>query len=126
MTTRAVPDGEDWVITGTKCWITNAGVADLYVIFARTSNDRHTGITAFLVEADWGVVVEKLEHKLGVRSSPTGVIRLDGVRVPTATASARSARGSSRRCTRSIVPGRASARRRWASPRARSTSPAAT
>jgi alkylation response protein AidB-like acyl-CoA dehydrogenase len=82
MTTRAVQDGDDWVITGTKCWITNAGVADLYTIFARTSNDRHTGITAFLVEADWGVVVEKLEHKLGIRSSPTGVIRLDGVRVP--------------------------------------------
>jgi len=77
-----VQDGDDWVITGTKCWITNAGVADLYTIFARTSNDRHAGITAFLVEADWGVVVEKLEHKLGVRSSPTGVIRMDDVRVP--------------------------------------------
>jgi alkylation response protein AidB-like acyl-CoA dehydrogenase len=82
MTTRAVQDGDDWVISGTKCWITNAGVADLYTVFARTSADRHHGITAFLVEADWGVVVDKLEHKLGVRSSPTGVIRFDGVRVP--------------------------------------------
>src|SRR6478609_5872863 len=82
MTTRAVQDGDDWVITGTKCWITNAGVADLYTVFARTSGDRHHGITAFLVEGDWGVVVEKLEHKLGVRSSPTGVIRMDDVRVP--------------------------------------------
>ncbi len=82
MTTNAVPDGDDWVISGTKCWITNAGVSDLYTVFARTSPDRHTGITAFLVEEAWGVQVDKLEHKLGIRSSPTGVIRLDEVRVP--------------------------------------------
>ena len=82
MTTRAVADGDDWIISGTKCWITNAGISDLYTVFARTSPDRHTGITAFLVEADWGIVVDKLEHKLGIRSSPTGVVRLDEVRVP--------------------------------------------
>ena len=82
MTTKAVRDGDTWVIDGTKCWITNAGISDLYTIFARTSNDRHTGITAFLVEAEWGVLVDKLEHKLGIKGSPTGVIRLDGVRVP--------------------------------------------
>jgi alkylation response protein AidB-like acyl-CoA dehydrogenase len=82
MTTRAVRDGDHWIIDGTKCWITNAGISDLYTIFARTSPDRHTGITAFLVEADWGVQVDKLEHKLGIKGSPTGVIRLDGVRVP--------------------------------------------
>jgi len=51
-------------------------------VFARTSPDRHTGITCFLVEAGWGVQVEKLEHKLGIKGSPTGVIRLDEVRVP--------------------------------------------
>ncbi|MEY2754787.1 MAG: hypothetical protein RJB65_1145 [Actinomycetota bacterium] len=82
MSTRAVRDGDDWVITGTKCWITNAGISDLYTVFARTSDDRHKGITAFLVEAGWGVQVEKLEHKLGIKGSPTGVIRLDEVRVP--------------------------------------------
>lgn len=82
MTTRAVRDGDHWVITGSKCWITNAGISDVYTVFARTSEDRHTGITAFLVEADWGVVVDKLEHKLGIKGSPTGVIRLDEVRVP--------------------------------------------
>ena len=82
MTTRAVRDGDDWVITGTKCWITNAGISDLYTVFARTSDDRHKGITAFLVEAGWGVQVDKLEHKLGIKGSPTGVIRLDEVRVP--------------------------------------------
>ena len=84
MTTKAVRDGDHWVITGTKCWITNAGISDLYTVFARTSDDRHNGITAFLVEADWGVQVEKLEHKLGIKGSPTGIIRLDEVRVPDA------------------------------------------
>ena len=82
MTTKAVRDGDDWLISGSKCWITNAGVSDLYTIFARTSPDRHTGLTAFLVEAKWGVHVDKLEHKLGIKGSPTGVIRLDEVRVP--------------------------------------------
>jgi alkylation response protein AidB-like acyl-CoA dehydrogenase len=84
MTTRAVRDGDDWLISGTKCWITNAGISDLYTVFARTSDDRHHGITAFLVEAGWGVQVEKLEHKLGIKGSPTGIIRLDEVRVPDA------------------------------------------
>jgi len=82
MTTRARRDGDDWILNGSKAWITNASISDVYTVFARTSDDRHTGITAFLVEADWGVQVEKLEHKLGIRSSPTGTIRLDGVRVP--------------------------------------------
>jgi alkylation response protein AidB-like acyl-CoA dehydrogenase len=84
MTTRAVRDGDDWVINGSKIWITNASISDLYTVFARTSDDRHKGITAFLVEADWGVHVDKLEHKLGIKGSPTGVIRFDDLRVPDA------------------------------------------
>ena len=84
MTTKAEADGDAWILNGSKCWITNAGVSDLYTVFTRTSPDRHRGITAFLVEAEWGVQVDKLEHKLGLRGSPTGVIRLDGVRVPDA------------------------------------------
>jgi alkylation response protein AidB-like acyl-CoA dehydrogenase len=84
MTTRATADGDSWILNGTKCWITNAGISDLYTVFARTSADRHKGITAFLVEADWGVQIDKLEHKLGIKGSPTGVIRLDDVRVPDA------------------------------------------
>jgi alkylation response protein AidB-like acyl-CoA dehydrogenase len=84
MTTRAVADGDEWVINGSKCWITNAGISDLYTVFARTSEDRHTGLTAFLVEAEWGVHVDKLEHKLGIKGSPTGVIRLEETRVPDA------------------------------------------
>ena len=84
MTTRAERDGDNWVINGSKAWITNAGISDLYTVFARTSGDRHTGITAFLVEAEWGIEVEKLEHKLGIKGSPTGVVRMEDVRVPDA------------------------------------------
>ena len=84
MTTRATRDGNDWIINGSKIWITNAGVSDLYTVFARTSDDRHKGITAFLVEANWGVHVDKIEHKLGIKGSPTGVIRFDNLRVPDA------------------------------------------
>jgi alkylation response protein AidB-like acyl-CoA dehydrogenase len=81
MTTRAVRDGDDWVLTGTKCWITNGGISDLYTVFARTSDDRHKGISVFVVEADQGVQVTKLEHKLGIKGSPTAQILLDEVRV---------------------------------------------
>ncbi len=85
MITRAVRDGEDWVIDGTKNWITNLGIADFYVVFAVTDRDagHSRGITAFVVEADRpGFSVGKLEHKLGIRGSPTGQPIFDGVRVP--------------------------------------------
>ena len=85
MKTKAVRDGDEYVITGTKYWITNAGISDTYTVFAKTDPDAgHRGITAFLVEADWGVQVTKLEEKLGVRGSPTGEVLFDGVRVPAA------------------------------------------
>ncbi len=85
MITHAHLDGDEWVITGTKNWITNVGVADFYVVFAVTDPDAgHShGITAFLVEADRpGFSVGKLEHKLGIRGSPTGQPVFDEVRVP--------------------------------------------
>lgn len=85
MTTRAVRDGDSYVLSGTKAWITNAGISDTYTVFAKTDPSAgHRGISAFVVEADWGVQVAKLEHKLGVRGSPTGQIVLDEVRVPVA------------------------------------------
>jgi alkylation response protein AidB-like acyl-CoA dehydrogenase len=82
MRTAAVRDGEDWVINGSKSWITNAGVADFYVVFALT--DRASGrVTAFVVESDRpGLSISRLEHKLGVRGSPTGSPVLQDVRVP--------------------------------------------
>jgi alkylation response protein AidB-like acyl-CoA dehydrogenase len=87
MLTRAVKDGDEWVIDGTKNWITNLGIADFYVVFAVTDRDAgHShGITAFVVEADRpGFSVGKLEHKLGIRGSPTGQPIFDEVRVPEA------------------------------------------
>ncbi len=85
MLTRAVKDGDEWVIDGTKNWISNLGVADFYVVFAVTDRQagHSRGITAFVVEADRpGFSVGKLEHKLGIRGSPTGQPIFDGVRVP--------------------------------------------
>ena len=86
MRTRAVRDGDEWVIDGTKNWITNLGIADFYVVFAVTDREagHSRGITAFIVEADRpGFSVGKLEHKLGIRGSPTGQPIFEGVRVPT-------------------------------------------
>src|SRR2546421_7337482 len=85
MRTKATRDGDEWVIDGTKNWITNLGVADFYVVFAVTDPDagHSRGITAFVVEADRpGFSVGKLEHKLGIRGSPTGQPIFDDVRVP--------------------------------------------
>ncbi len=82
MRTSAVKDGDEWVINGQKNWITNATVADFYVVFAKT--DRETNrITAFVVESDRdGFDPGKLEHKLGIRGSPTGQPSFADVRVP--------------------------------------------
>jgi alkylation response protein AidB-like acyl-CoA dehydrogenase len=83
MRTRAVRDGGHYLLSGTKAWVTNAGVSDYYTLFAKTDPDAgHRGISCFLVEADWGVQVTKLEDKLGMRGSPTGQVVLDEVRVP--------------------------------------------
>ncbi len=83
MTTRAVRDGDHYVITGTKYWITNAGISDLYTVFAKTDPAAgHRGISCFVVEKGWGVQVPKLEHKMGLRGSPTGEVVFDEIRVP--------------------------------------------
>jgi acyl-CoA dehydrogenase len=82
MKTTAVRDGDDWVINGTKNWISNLGIADFYICFAVTDSANRR-ITAFVVEADRpGFSVGKLEHKLGIRASPTGQPVFDEVRVP--------------------------------------------
>jgi alkylation response protein AidB-like acyl-CoA dehydrogenase len=83
MRCRAVRDGDHYVLSGTKYWITNAGASDIYTVFAKTDPDAgHRGISCFVVEADWGVKVAKLEHKMGLRGSPTGEVVFDDVRVP--------------------------------------------
>jgi alkylation response protein AidB-like acyl-CoA dehydrogenase len=84
MTTRALRDGDHYVLTGSKSWITNAGVSSFYTVFAKTDPEAgHRGISAFVVEADRpGLSVSKLESKMGMRGSPTGEIVFDEVRVP--------------------------------------------
>ncbi|MHC4952467.1 MAG: acyl-CoA dehydrogenase family protein [Planctomycetota bacterium] len=83
---RAVRDGDAYVITGTKAWITSGDQADLMVLFARTDSDAgNRGISAFVIETSWdGLTVGKKEPKLGIRSSSTVEVMLDGLRVPAA------------------------------------------
>ncbi|MFI2509915.1 acyl-CoA dehydrogenase family protein [Streptomyces sp. NPDC018972] len=83
--TRAVRDGDDWVITGTKAWITHGGIADFYTVMARTGEEGPRGITAFLVPGDAeGLSAAVPEKKMGMKGSPTAQVHLDGVRVPDA------------------------------------------
>jgi alkylation response protein AidB-like acyl-CoA dehydrogenase len=82
MRTTAVRDGDEWVINGAKNWITNSGIADFYVVFAVTDRESRR-ITAFVVEKDRpGFSIAGLEHKLGIKGSPTGSPVFEDVRVP--------------------------------------------
>ncbi|MGN6380022.1 MAG: acyl-CoA dehydrogenase family protein [Gaiellales bacterium] len=79
LTTKAVRDGSDWVLDGVKRFITNAGVATTYVVFARAE----AGITAFMVHADDpGFQVGRIEPKMGIKGSTTGELLLDSCRIP--------------------------------------------
>ena len=85
MRTRAVRDGDDWVINGGKRWITNAGVSEFYTVMAVTDPDLRTrgGITAFVLEkSDEGFTFGGLERKLGIKGSPTRELYFDNVRIP--------------------------------------------
>ena len=80
---EAKKDGDHYVMDGAKLWITTGSEADLFVVFARTGEDRVKGISAFVVEKSWpGVGVGKKERKLGLRGSPTTEIVLENVKVP--------------------------------------------
>ncbi|HUB98623.1 MAG TPA: acyl-CoA dehydrogenase family protein [Solirubrobacterales bacterium] len=82
MRTTAVKDGDEWVINGQKSWITNAGVADFYVVFASTDRENRR-TSAFVVEKEReGFDPGQLEHKLGIKGSPTGSPSFTDVRVP--------------------------------------------
>src|SRR5438132_3881497 len=87
MRTRAVPDGDGWVLNGTKCWMSGVAQADWYCVFAKTSADPaergHDSVTCFVVERPWdGVEVGTLDRKMGVRGVDTGELLLTDVRVP--------------------------------------------
>jgi glutaryl-CoA dehydrogenase len=79
MTTRAHRDGDDWVLHGTKMWITNAPVADVAVVWARAEE----GVRGFVVPMDSpGVTAREIKHKMSLRASSTGELVLDEVRLP--------------------------------------------
>ncbi|WP_404429779.1 acyl-CoA dehydrogenase [Sutcliffiella horikoshii] len=84
MRTTAKLDGDHYVLNGSKIFITNGGIADIYVVFAVTDpTSKHKGTSAFIVEADFpGFSVGKKEKKLGIRSSPTTEIIFEDCRVP--------------------------------------------
>jgi len=83
LTTRAVRDGDDYVVNGTKAWITHGGVADFYSAMVRTSDDGPRGISCLLVAGDTdGVSGAPPERKMGVSSSPTAQVRFEDARVP--------------------------------------------
>ena len=82
MRTSAVRDGDEWVVNGQKSWITNATIADFYVVFATTDRENRR-TSAFVVEKDApGFDPGQLEHKLGIKGSPTGSPTFTDVRVP--------------------------------------------
>ncbi|WP_299922132.1 acyl-CoA dehydrogenase family protein [uncultured Nocardioides sp.] len=85
MKTRAVRDGDEWVLDGVKRWITNAGESEFYTVMAVTDPEKKTrgGISAFVVEkSDAGVSFGAPEKKLGIKGSPTREVYLDKVRIP--------------------------------------------
>jgi alkylation response protein AidB-like acyl-CoA dehydrogenase len=85
MKTRAVRDGDDWILNGQKSWITNAGVADFYTVLAVTDPDgkRGSNVSAFVVEKrDEGFGFGGPERKLGIKGSPTRELLFDNVRIP--------------------------------------------
>ncbi|HEX3706221.1 MAG TPA: acyl-CoA dehydrogenase family protein [Mycobacteriales bacterium] len=80
---RARREGDDYVLSGTKAWVTHGGVADYYNVFCRTSDDARGGVSTFLVSADAaGLSAQPPERKMGLRSSPTAQIVMEDVRVP--------------------------------------------
>ncbi|MDT5035449.1 MAG: hypothetical protein QOE03_634 [Micromonosporaceae bacterium] len=83
MTTKAVPDGDDYVVTGTKAWITHAGVADFYNVFCRTGGPGAAGISCLVADAGTpGLNPQARERTMGLHSSPVAQVAFDGVRVP--------------------------------------------
>jgi len=83
LATRAVRDGEEYVVTGTKAWITHAGVADFYQVFCRTGGSGPKGISCLLADAGTpGIVPQRRERTMGLRSSPIAQIAFDGARIP--------------------------------------------
>ncbi|MHA1247004.1 MAG: acyl-CoA dehydrogenase family protein [Candidatus Thorarchaeota archaeon] len=83
MTTRAIRDGDEYIINGTKCWITNGPVASLFTVFASTQPElKHKGISVFMVPKTKGVKIGHIENKVGQRNSIQSEVIFEDVRVP--------------------------------------------
>ncbi|MFN8193184.1 MAG: acyl-CoA dehydrogenase family protein [Nocardioidaceae bacterium] len=83
--TRAVREGDDYVVVGTKQWISNGSCADYYILFARTSDDPRRGLSAFIVPADTpGMTFGAPERKMGLACDVTTTVLFDGARLPAA------------------------------------------
>lgn len=83
LTTRAVRDAGEYVLEGTKAWVTHGGVADVYNVLARTGEEGPRGISCLLTPGDTpGLTAAAPERKMGLRASPTAALRLEGARVP--------------------------------------------
>jgi len=83
LSARAERDGDDYVLTGTKAWITHAGVADFYTLMVRTSDAGGRGVSCLLADASTqGLSAAPVEHKMGLTGSPTAQLLLEGARVP--------------------------------------------
>src|SRR5688500_19169478 len=83
MKTTAVRQGDKYILNGSKCSITKGGYADYSTVYAKTDKDAgHKGISAFVVEKEWGVTVDKKEDKLGQRASNTATVSFNDVEVP--------------------------------------------
>ena len=129
MKTRAVRDGDDYVLNGIKRWITNAGVSEYYTVMAVTEPAHGAGgISAFVVEKDdEGFSFGAPERKLGIKGSPTRELYFDNCVIPADRIIGEPRAPASRpRWPPSTTPGSRSPPRRSASPRARWTTPPAT
>ncbi|KAF9150629.1 hypothetical protein BG015_007541 [Linnemannia schmuckeri] len=83
--TRAVKDGDNYILNGTKMWITNSGEAEIFLVFANVAPEKgYKGITCFVVDKSMGVKVNKKESKLGIRASSTCTLNFDDIVVPAA------------------------------------------
>ncbi|KZS94049.1 acyl-CoA oxidase [Sistotremastrum niveocremeum HHB9708] len=81
--TRARKEGDHWIISGSKMWITNSYEAEIFLVFANVDPSKgYKGITCFIVEKEMGVEIAKKEQKLGIRASSTCTVNFDDVKVP--------------------------------------------
>ena len=128
MRTRAKADGDDWILNGTKCWITNGGKSTWYTVMAVTDPDKGAdGISSFMVHKDdEGFIVGPKEKKIGIKGSPTTELYFENCRIPGDRIIGEPGTGFKTALRPSTTPAPLSVPRRSASRRARWTLPSHT